>query len=142
MRANWRCRSFPDRGQHVLSDKTRGLKPCAVVKKGEAFSVAAGSFTYIRDDDLPLRVEAGQETPERRQVAAGLLTATTSNREEPPILTAVAFVNCWEGRGSKAHQFLQLAPEAGPAYRLAGLSELIVCSGSVAMLCRSPRIPA
>ena len=37
---------------------------------------------------------------------------------------------------------LQIALEAGPAYRLATLSELMIYSGSDAMSCRSHRIPA
>ena len=49
-------------------------------------------------------------------------------------MMAARRVNRWEGHGSKAHRFLRLALEAGPAYayRLATLSELTVCSGSVA----------
>ncbi|MCO4239618.1 DUF4192 family protein [Pseudarthrobacter raffinosi] len=66
----------------------------------------------------------------------------SSTRHSAPILTAIAFINWWEGRGSKAHQFLQLALEADPGYHLGRLSELMICSGSVAMSCRSPRIPA
>ncbi|MDI3196011.1 MULTISPECIES: hypothetical protein [unclassified Pseudarthrobacter] len=38
-------------------------------------------------------------------------------------------------------QFLQIALESGPAYRLAALRELIISSGSLAMSSR-PRIPA
>ncbi|MBP1136514.1 hypothetical protein JOE31_002746 [Arthrobacter sp. PvP023] len=36
----------------------------------------------------------------------------SNTKHSAPILTAIAFVNWWEGRGSKAHQFLQLALEA------------------------------
>ena len=39
----------------------------------------------------------------------------SSTKHSAPILTAIAFVNWWEGRGSKAHQFLQLALEADPS---------------------------
>ncbi|MCB5293468.1 hypothetical protein BJQ90_02918 [Arthrobacter sp. SO3] len=39
-------------------------------------------------------------------------------------------------------KFPQLSLEAGPAYRLARLSELMIGSGSVAISCRSPCIPA
>ena len=46
-----------------------------------------------------------------------------------------------EGHGSSKAQLLHLALEAGPAYRLARLSELIISSGSVARSCRSPCIP-
>jgi hypothetical protein len=52
-------------------------------------------------------------------------------KHSAPLLTAVAFINWWEGGGSKAHQFLQLALEADPAYRLARLSDLIIGSGTV-----------
>lgn len=73
-----------------------------------------------------------------------LLHAYTHNSTRPsaPILTAIAFINWWEGRGSKAHQFLQLAFEADPGYRPARLSELMISSGSGAMSCRTPRAPA
>lgn len=37
---------------------------------------------------------------------------------------------------------LHLALETDPGYHLARLSELMISSGSVAMSCRSPRIPA
>ncbi|CAN7332264.1 DUF4192 domain-containing protein [Arthrobacter sp. LjRoot14] len=56
----------------------------------------------------------------------------SSTKHSAPILTAIAFINWWEGRGSKAHQFLQLALEADPAYRLARLSDLMIGSGMVA----------
>jgi hypothetical protein len=56
----------------------------------------------------------------------------SSTKHSAPILTAIAFVNWWEGRGSKAHQFLQLALEADPAYQLARLSDLMIGSGTVA----------
>jgi hypothetical protein len=38
----------------------------------------------------------------------------SSTRHSAPIVTAIAFISWWEGGGSKAHQFLQLALEAGP----------------------------
>ncbi len=56
----------------------------------------------------------------------------SSTKHSAPILTAVAYINWWEGRGSKAHQFLQLALEADPSYRLARLSDLMIGSGTVA----------
>ncbi|MDD1477901.1 DUF4192 domain-containing protein [Arthrobacter sp. H16F315] len=49
-----------------------------------------------------------------------------------PTLTAIAFINWWEGRGSKAHQFLQLALEADPNYHLARLSDQMIGAGMVA----------
>jgi hypothetical protein len=33
----------------------------------------------------------------------------TSTQHAAPVLTAIGYINWWEGRGSKAHQFLQLA---------------------------------
>jgi Domain of unknown function (DUF4192) len=56
----------------------------------------------------------------------------SSTRHSAPILTAIAFINWWEGHGSKAHQFLQLALEADPGYRLAKLSDQMIGSGMVA----------
>ena len=49
-----------------------------------------------------------------------------------PIRTAIALINWWEGRGSKAHQFLELALEADPNYRLARLSDQMIGTGMVA----------
>ncbi|GAA1786506.1 hypothetical protein GCM10009712_37350 [Pseudarthrobacter sulfonivorans] len=49
-----------------------------------------------------------------------------------PSLTAIAFINWWEGRGSKAHQFLELALDADPNYRLARLSDQMIGTGMVA----------
>ncbi|PVE14902.1 DUF4192 domain-containing protein [Arthrobacter sp. Bz4] len=49
-----------------------------------------------------------------------------------PALTAIAFINWWEGRGSKAHQFLELALDADPNYRLARLSDQMIGTGIVA----------
>lgn len=56
----------------------------------------------------------------------------SSTRHSAPILTAIAFINWWEGRGSKAHQFLQLALEADPGYHLARLSDQMIGRGIVA----------
>ncbi|WP_115787476.1 DUF4192 domain-containing protein [Arthrobacter silvisoli] len=56
----------------------------------------------------------------------------SSTRHSAPILTAIAFINWWEGHGSKAHQFLQLALEADPGYHLAKLSDQMIGSGMVA----------
>ncbi|MET3144155.1 MULTISPECIES: hypothetical protein [unclassified Arthrobacter] len=63
-----------------------------------------------------------------------LLRAYThsSTRHSAPLLTAVAFINWWEGRVSKAHQFRELALEARPAYRLARLSDQMIGCGMVA----------
>jgi hypothetical protein len=56
----------------------------------------------------------------------------TSPEHAAPVLTAIGYINWWEGRGSKAHQFLQLALDTDPAYRLARLSDQMIGSGLVA----------
>lgn len=56
----------------------------------------------------------------------------TSPEHAAPVLTAIGYINWWEGRGSKAHQFLQLALDTDPAYRLARLSDQMIGSGIVA----------
>ncbi|MDQ0826025.1 hypothetical protein QFZ60_002198 [Arthrobacter sp. B2I5] len=56
----------------------------------------------------------------------------TSTEHAAPVLTTIGYINWWEGRGSKAHQFLQLALDTDPAYRLARLSDQMIGSGIVA----------
>jgi hypothetical protein len=56
----------------------------------------------------------------------------SATQHSAPALTAIAFINWWEGRGSKAHQFLELALEAEPDYRLARLSDQMIGAGMVA----------
>ncbi|WP_284990641.1 DUF4192 domain-containing protein [Arthrobacter sp. efr-133-TYG-120] len=56
----------------------------------------------------------------------------SSTEHTAPLLTALGYINWWEGRGSKAHQFLQLALEADPSYRLARLSDQMVGCGMLA----------
>ena len=56
----------------------------------------------------------------------------TSAEHAAPVLTAIGYINWWEGRGSKAHQFLQLALDTDPAYRLARLSDQMIGSGIIA----------
>jgi hypothetical protein len=56
----------------------------------------------------------------------------TSPEHAAPVLTAIGYINWWEGRGSKAHQFLQLALDTDPAYRLARLSDQMIGTGIVA----------
>ncbi|WP_457967289.1 DUF4192 domain-containing protein [Arthrobacter sp. D1-29] len=56
----------------------------------------------------------------------------TSAEHAAPVLTAIGYINWWEGKGSKAHQFLQLALDNDPAYRLARLSDQMIGSGLVA----------
>ncbi|KQQ80907.1 DUF4192 domain-containing protein [Arthrobacter sp. Leaf137] len=58
--------------------------------------------------------------------------ARTSPEHAAPVLTTIGYINWWEGRGSKAHQFLQLALDTDPAYRLARLSDQMIGSGIVA----------
>ncbi|RDV10441.1 hypothetical protein DXK94_07820 [Arthrobacter sp. RT-1] len=38
----------------------------------------------------------------------------TGAEHAAPALTAIGYINWWEGRGSKAHQFLQLALDTDP----------------------------
>lgn len=45
----------------------------------------------------------------------------TSPQHAAPILTTIGYINWWEGRGSKAHQYLQLALDTDPGYRFARL---------------------
>ncbi|MFC9772538.1 MULTISPECIES: DUF4192 domain-containing protein [unclassified Pseudarthrobacter] len=56
----------------------------------------------------------------------------TSPQHAAPVLTTIGYINWWEGKGSKAHQFLQLALDNDPAYRLARLSDQMIGSGTVA----------
>lgn len=56
----------------------------------------------------------------------------TSPEHAAPVLTTIGYINWWEGRGSKAHQFLQLALDTDPASRLARLSDQMIGSGVVA----------
>ncbi|MGC0237717.1 DUF4192 family protein [Arthrobacter sp. SD76] len=56
----------------------------------------------------------------------------TSPQHQAPVLTTIGYINWWEGRGSKAHQFLQLALDTDPTYRLARLSDQMIASGLVA----------
>ncbi|GAA5194039.1 hypothetical protein GCM10023346_20540 [Arthrobacter gyeryongensis] len=56
----------------------------------------------------------------------------SSTKHSAPLLTAIAYISWWEGRGSKAHQYLELALEADPAYRLAKLSDQLIGNGMIA----------
>jgi hypothetical protein len=56
----------------------------------------------------------------------------TSPQHQAPVLTTIGYINWWEGRGSKARQFLQLALDTDPSYRLARLSDQMIGSGVVA----------
>ncbi len=55
-----------------------------------------------------------------------------STKHSAPLLTAIAYISWWEGRGSKAHQYLELALEADPSYRLAKLSDQLIGYGMIA----------
>ena len=86
------------------------------------------------DRVLLAQTHGGPQWPRVEWAQQLLLHAYThsSTKHSAPGLTAIAYVNWWEGRGSKAHQFLQLALEAHPSYRLARLSDLMIGSGMVA----------
>ncbi|MCI0142995.1 DUF4192 domain-containing protein [Arthrobacter bambusae] len=53
----------------------------------------------------------------------------SSTQHSAPLLTAIGYISWWEGHGSKAHQYLQLALEADPGYRLAKLSDQLLGYG-------------
>ncbi|WP_236558674.1 DUF4192 family protein [Arthrobacter sp. 9V] len=56
----------------------------------------------------------------------------TSPQHAAPILTTIGYINWWQGRGSKAHQFMQLALDSDPAYRFARLSDQMLGAGIIA----------
>jgi hypothetical protein len=66
-------RVIPDRWQHDLPHQARGLDPGAVIQEGEAFAVAGGPLGRIRNDDPPVRAQAGQQPLQGCRLAAGLL---------------------------------------------------------------------
>ncbi|MGP0221458.1 MULTISPECIES: DUF4192 family protein [unclassified Paenarthrobacter] len=71
----------------------------------------------------------------RIEWAKQLLThAYTLTRPEhaAPILTAIGYINWWEGRGSKAHQYLQLTLVTDPGYRFARLTDHMLGAGIIA----------
>ncbi|WP_396136675.1 MULTISPECIES: hypothetical protein [unclassified Arthrobacter] len=39
------------------------------------------------------------------------------------MLTTIGYINWWEGRGSKAHQYMHLALDTDPGYRFARLTD-------------------
>ncbi|HET7140804.1 MAG TPA: DUF4192 domain-containing protein, partial [Arthrobacter sp.] len=49
-----------------------------------------------------------------------------------PALNDIAFINWWEVRGTKGHQFLELVLQADPDYRPARLSDQMIGAGRVA----------
>jgi hypothetical protein len=110
--------------------------------------VAYFQFPHIRDrlmadipgiDEPPERILFAQTNaqPEwsRIEWAQDLLLHTyirTSPQHAAPILTAIGYINWWEGRGSKAHQYLQLALDTDPGYRFARLTDHMLGAGIIA----------
>ncbi|TDL33356.1 DUF4192 family protein [Arthrobacter nitrophenolicus] len=62
----------------------------------------------------------------------------TSPQHQAPILTTIGYITWWEGKGRKAHQFLQLALDTNPTSRLARLSDQMTGSGHVAGGTKTP----
>jgi len=56
----------------------------------------------------------------------------TSTQHAAPILTTIGYINWWQGRGSKAHQYMQLALDTDPGYRFARLSDQMLGAGIIA----------
>jgi hypothetical protein len=56
----------------------------------------------------------------------------TSPEHAAPILTTIGYINWWEGTGSKAHQYLQLALDTDPGYRFARLTDHMLGAGIIA----------
>jgi hypothetical protein len=110
--------------------------------------IANFQFVGIRDQligDIPgIKEPAGQilfaqtqgkpqwSRVERAQQLLLHAYTRTNTQHAAPLLTSHGYINWWEGRGSKAHQFLQLALEADPDYRLARLSDQMIGSGIIA----------
>ncbi|MFS2087736.1 DUF4192 family protein [Paenarthrobacter nicotinovorans] len=110
--------------------------------------VAYFQFPHIRDqlmadipgiDEPPEHILFAQTTTapnwSRIEWAKDLLLHTyirTSPQYAAPILTTIGYINWWEGRGSKAHQYLQLALDADPGYRFARLTDHMLGAGIIA----------
>ncbi|MGP0221440.1 DUF4192 family protein [Paenarthrobacter sp. NCHU4564] len=56
----------------------------------------------------------------------------TSPEHAAPILTTISYINWWEGRGSKAHQHLQLALDTDLGDRFARLTDHTLGAGIMA----------
>ncbi len=56
----------------------------------------------------------------------------TSPQHAAPILTTIGYINWWEGRGSRAHQYMQLALDTDPGYRFARLTDQMLGAGIIA----------
>ncbi|WP_426007347.1 DUF4192 domain-containing protein [Paenarthrobacter sp. NyZ202] len=110
--------------------------------------VAYFQFPRIRDqlmaeipgiDEPPEHILFAQTTTapnwSRIEWAKDLLLHTyirTSPEHAAPILTTIGYINWWEGRGSKAHQYLQLALDTDPGYRFARLTDHMLGAGIIA----------
>ncbi|MGJ0383880.1 DUF4192 domain-containing protein [Paenarthrobacter nicotinovorans] len=110
--------------------------------------VAYFQFAHIRDqlmadipgiDEPPERILFAQTQTapnwSRIEWAKQLLTRTytrTSPEHAAPILTTIGYINWWEGRGSKAHQYMQLALDTDPGYRFARLTDQMLGAGIIA----------
>ncbi|WP_394525591.1 DUF4192 domain-containing protein [Paenarthrobacter nicotinovorans] len=110
--------------------------------------IAFFQFPHIRDQlmaDIPGIDEPAQHilfaqtyTPPqwpRIEWAQQLLLHAYTKTSPPhaaPILTTIGYINWWQGRGSKAHQFMQLAVDTDPGYRFARLSDQMLGAGIIA----------
>ena len=110
--------------------------------------IAYFQFPHIRDqlmadipgiDEPPEHILFAQtdSTPNwsRIEWAQQLLThayTKVSPEHAAPILTTIGYINWWEGRGSKAHQYLQLALDTDPGYRFARLTDHMLGAGIIA----------
>ncbi|UVJ41184.1 DUF4192 domain-containing protein [Arthrobacter sp. CJ23] len=56
----------------------------------------------------------------------------TTPQHAAPILSTIGYINWWQGRGSKAHQYLQLALDTDPGYRFAHLTDQMLGAGIIA----------
>ncbi|NWL12171.1 DUF4192 domain-containing protein [Paenarthrobacter nitroguajacolicus] len=113
-----------------------------------ALLIASFQFPHIRDrlmadipgiDEPPQHILFAQtETApkwSRIEWAQQLLLhayTRTSSQHAAPILTTIGYINWWEGRGSKAHQYMQLALETDPGYRFARLTDQMLGAGMIA----------
>ncbi|MGO4246265.1 DUF4192 domain-containing protein [Paenarthrobacter sp. RAF54_2] len=110
--------------------------------------IASFQFPHIRDrlmtdipgiDEPPQHILFAQtNTPpkwSRIEWAQQLLLhayTRTSPQHAAPILTTIGYINWWQGRGSKAHQYLQLALDTDPGYRFARLTDQMLGAGIIA----------
>ncbi|MEV4954060.1 DUF4192 domain-containing protein [Paenarthrobacter nitroguajacolicus] len=110
--------------------------------------IAYFQFPHIRDqlmadipgiDEPPHHILFAQtQTPpqwSRIEWAQQLLLhayTRSSPQHAAPILTTIGYINWWQGRGSKAHQYMQLALDTNPGYRFARLSDQMLGAGIIA----------